>query len=109
MEEDGMPASLEVRAYEQQISNLQYRLLNSRKIVEESQEKIKHAKKELLVLWKIEITSVVSKKRDMLELGAGRALGVRNAPRRQQEGKIELNRKALTKLKKASRGKHACT
>lgn len=104
-----MPASLEVRAYEQQISNLQYRLVNSRKIVEESQEKIKHAKKELLVLWKIEITSVVSKKRDMLELGPGRSVKARSAPRRQQEGKIELNKKALTKLRKASRGKHACT
>lgn len=106
---NGMPASLEVRAYEQQISNLQYRLSNSRKIVEESQERIKNAKKELLVLWKIEITSVVSKKKDMLELGPGRAKPFGIAPRREQQGKIELNKKALTKLKKASRGKHACT
>lgn len=103
---NGMPASLEVRAYEQQISNLQYKLNNSRKIVQESEEKIANAKKELLVLWKMEITTLVSKKKDMLELGAGRS---NYKPRREQKGRIELNAKSLTKLKKASRGKHACT
>lgn len=106
---NGMPTSLEVRAYEQQITSLQYRLATSRKIVEESQEKIKNAKKELLVLWKIEITSVVSKKKDMLELGSGRSQVIGSEPRRGQESRIELNKKALTKLRKASRGKHACT
>ena len=54
----------------------------------------------------MEITTVVSKKRDMLELGPGRA---NYKPKREQKGKIELNAKSLTKLKKASRGKHACT
>lgn len=59
---------MEVKAYEQQIYNLQSRLLTSKTIVQEQQEKMKNAKKELLVLWKMEITSVVSKKKEGIEL-----------------------------------------
>ncbi|MCI8621834.1 MAG: hypothetical protein HFJ50_09345 [Clostridia bacterium] len=105
----GMPASLEVRAYEQQISSLGYRLANSRKIVSEAQEQIKNAKKELLILWKMEITSIVSKKKEMLELGAGRRSTMRMPAKREQVGKLELNKKAFAKLKKSSRGpRKAC-
>ena len=57
-----------MRAYEQQIYNLQSKLTTSRTIVAEQQEKMKNAKKELLILWKMEITSVVSKKKEGIEL-----------------------------------------
>lgn len=71
--------------YEQQIYNLQNKLANSKRIVSEEQEKIRNAKKELLVLWKIEISSVISKKKENLELGAPRI-------REQNEDKQERNK-----------------
>lgn len=59
---------MEIRAYEEQINNLQYKLLNSKRIVSEQQERIKQAKKELLVLWKMEINSAVDKKKEGFNL-----------------------------------------
>lgn len=53
------------------------------------------------MLWKMEISSVISKKKESLELGA---------PRQEREHKqsaVELNTKAFDKLKKVSGGKHA--
>lgn len=91
----------EVRAYEEQIYQLNERLINSRKIVTDSQERIKRAKQELLVLWKIEINSAVSKKRETtLELPAPRT-----SRRSTNEAKIGKN--IFIKLGKASKGKHA--
>lgn len=58
----------ELKAYEQQINSLGYKLINSRRIVEEEQDKIKNAKKELLVLWKMEINAAVDKKKENLGL-----------------------------------------
>lgn len=89
----------EVKVYEEQIMTTQKKLNNSRRIVEESQEKIRNAKKELLVLWKMEITSVVSKKGSSLALSAP-------IPKREEERGIDP-KLALNKLKKASSGKHA--
>lgn len=88
--------SSELRAYEEQINNLESKLLNSRRIVTEEQGKIKNAKKELLVLWKIEINSAVTKKKEkfgLLALGdninSNELRGVRRSP--------------LKRLKKVSR------
>lgn len=97
----------ELRAYEEQIYTLENKINRSKRIVEEQQEKIKNAKKELLVLWKMEISTAVSKKRETLEL-PGPHLG--QAPKRVgARREIETSKKAFMKLKKASRGKHACT
>ena len=89
--------------YEQQIYNLQNKLENSRRIVSEEQEKMKNAKKELLVLWKMEITSVISKKKENLELGAPKQYNERT----HKQIVVDLNTNAFVKLKKASGGKHA--
>ena len=67
MKEDGNNNS-EVRAYEEQINNIQYKLMNAKRIVSEQEERIKEAKKELLVLWKIEINSAVDKKKETFNL-----------------------------------------
>lgn len=67
--------------------------------MEEAEERIKNAKKELLVLWKMEITSAVSKKGTSLALAA---------PMPKTEMTTGVDPKlALNKLKKASGGKHA--
>lgn len=92
---------MEVRAYEEQIRNLQAKLANSTKIVTEEQEKIKNAKKELLILWKMEINAAVSKKQENLGLPMP-AFG-------HTQNKLEKSQSTLKKLKKVSGGKHACT
>lgn len=97
----GGEAFTEVKAYEEQINSLESRINNSKKIIAESQEKIKHAKQELLVLWKIEINSAVTKKKETLDLPA--------PGNKVQEIKKEamIGKKAFMKLKKSPRGKHA--
>lgn len=90
----------ELRAFEEQIASLQYKLANSRKAVNTSQERIANAKKELLVLWKMEISMAVSKRKETLELVAPDAKG--EEPKRKQKT-------IFGKLKKVSGGKHACT
>ena len=82
---------------------MQNKLANSRRIVNEEQEKLKTSKKELLILWKMEITSVISKKKENLELGAPK----QDKRKTQRNNAVELNTKAFVKLKKASGGKHA--
>lgn len=67
MKEDGNNNS-ELKAYEEQINNLQYKLLNSRRIVSEQEDIIRESKKELLVLWKMEITTAVEKKKEGFNL-----------------------------------------
>lgn len=93
-------ADAEVRVYEEQINALQYRLMNSKRIVAEEQEKIENAKKELLVLWKIEINSAVDKKRENLSLPIPKGT-------KENEGNTKANKTAFLKLKKISKGKHA--
>lgn len=85
----------EVRAYEEQIRNLQAKLVNSKKIVTEEQEKIKNAKKELLVLWKMEINAAVSKKQENL--------GLLMPSFGYTQNKLEKSQSTLKKLKKVSR------
>lgn len=92
-------AHAEVKVYEEQIMSTGKKLNNSRRIVEEAEQRIKDAKKELLVLWKMEITSAVNKK------GTGLALA---APMPKAENTKSIDAKvALNKLKKVSGGKHA--
>jgi len=61
---------------------------------------MKRAKQELLVLWKIEINSAVSKKKETLELPAPKA-------KRIAETKADIGKRTFMKLRKVSRGKHA--
>ncbi len=91
----------EVKAYEQQINSLQSKLLNSKRIVSEEEEKIKNAKKELLVLWKMEINAAVSKKKE----NTLRLQTVNLTKESREEQKRISN--GFSKLKKASRWK-AC-
>lgn len=102
--DNGTPgyAHTEVRAYEEQILNLHQRLTKSRRIVQEAGEKIKHAKKELLVLWKMEITTATTKRKEggIMLLGSGTS-----SPK---EPKAR-SRSTIKKLKKVSGGKHAMT
>ena len=51
----------------------------------------------------MEITSVISKKKENLELGDPK----QNKERTHKQSVVELNTKAFVKLKKASGGKHA--
>lgn len=93
----------EVKAYEQQINSLQSKLLNSKRIVAEEQEKIKNAKKELLVLWKMEINAAVSKRKE-------NTLRLQGASLTKDSGEEQKGMKSpLKKLKKVIGGKHACT
>lgn len=96
MMEYGGSSISELRAYEEQINNLQGKLFNSKRIVTEEQGKIKHAKKELLVLWKMEINSAVTKKKEKIGLLSSQ----NNA---QANKSIGLKRNALKKIKKVSR------
>ncbi len=90
--------SAELKAYEEQINSLQYKLINSKRIVEEQQDKIKEAKKELLVLWKMEINATVDKKRENLGLPMSRK-------EREKRGTQEISTNAIKKLKRVSRWK----
>ena len=98
-----------LKAYEEQITSLQYKISCSRRIVSEEQDRIRNAQKELLVLWKMEINAAVTKKKDYLELASGKqdtrvakSNGYHKAKR-----SAEFDAKAFIKLKKVSGGKHA--
>ncbi len=91
-------ANTEVKIYEDRIRNLEQKIANSKEIIKEEQEKIRNAKKELLVLWKIEITSAVSNKKEKLLL----------SETNQETPEDKLKKGALSKLKKIPNGKHAC-
>lgn len=107
----GMPGNThaELRAYEEQISMLQYKVTNSRRIVKEQEERIRTAKKELIVLWKMEINEAIYKKKEVLALGGKNvtpSLGPgKKAPHRAK--RIDSSKKAVVSLRKVSGGKHA--
>ena len=94
----------ELKAFEEQISSLEKKIKISKKIIKEETEKMEKAKKELIVLWKIEIDSTISRKRETLEL-----------PEETNETQVEteeikdVQKNFFTKLKKVKAGKHACT
>lgn len=103
---NGVTQNMEVKAFEEQITTLEYKIRESRAIISEQEEKIERAKKELIILWKMEIDTTISKKKENLELAA---------PAKATENKIQRNRtkqkkaKGLfVKLKKSQGGKHAC-
>lgn len=58
----------ELKTLEKQIANLKKAIENANKINEEETLKIEKARKELLILWKIEIDSAISNKNEALEL-----------------------------------------
>lgn len=99
----------ELKAYEEQITSLQYKLNKSKRIVSEQQDRIRNAKKELLVLWKMEINAAVTKKKDYLELtdGKGDIQGTKSSRYHKAKRSAEFDAKTFIKLKKVSGGKHA--
>ena len=75
----------------------------------EQQDRIRNAKKELLVLWKMEINAAVTKKKDYLELtdGKGDIQGTKSSRYHKAKRSAEFDAKTFIKLKKVSGGKHA--
>ena len=93
-------ANSQVKVYEDRIRNLEQKINTSKEIIKEKQEEIEKAKKELLVLWKMEISSTISNKKETLLL-----------PEQAEENKENKNTKTkimLSKIKKVQNGKHAC-
>ena len=102
-EEEGKEYSnSEIKELEIQISNLEKTLETSRKVTKEEQEKIDKAKKELFILWKIEIDSTISRKKEVLELPS--------EVEEIAEYKVQKEsiKKTFLTLKKNKNGKHAC-
>ncbi len=103
---NGITQNMEVKAFEEQITTLEYKIRKSQAIISEQEEKIERAKKELIILWKMEIDTTISKKKENLELAA---------PTKATESRIQRNRTKqkrakgfFIKLKKSQGGKHAC-
>lgn len=92
----------EVKALEYQIKNLKQKMENSKKIISEQEEKIEKARKELLILWKIEIDSAISKKKEVLELPGA------TEEHSELVKEKNLGKKSVFNLKRISGGKHAC-
>ena len=94
----------EIKELEKQITNLKKTIKNSQKITEEERLKIEKARKELLILWKIEIDSTISNKKEALELPE-------TTEDLEENNIVEETKRAkgiIFKLKKAKNGKHAC-
>lgn len=113
-ENKGVPVNTEVKAFEEQIMSLQKKINHSNKITREKQEEITKAKKELLILWKMEMETTLSNKKetDTFELPAPEARP-ETVEEIQEEfentkDKAKSTRKFFFKLKKSSGGKHAC-
>lgn len=58
----------EVQTLENRIKNFEETINVSKKVIKEQEEIINNAKKELLILWKIEINTTISKQEKILEL-----------------------------------------
>ncbi len=67
-EEQEPDMNLEVSTLETEIHNLEETINVSKQTVQEQEEIINNAKKELLILWKIEINTTISKQEKILEL-----------------------------------------
>lgn len=97
----------ELKAFEEQIRTLSYKINTSDRIISEEEAKIEKAKKELIILWKMEIdTTIYKRKEETLELAA---------PEERTKSKIQRSREKqkktkglFVKLKKSQGGKHAC-
>ncbi len=94
--------NVEVKALKGQIANLRIRVNKSKKIIEEQEEKIEKAKKELFILWKMEIDTTISKKKEVLEIPDN------FTDDKEEEQKPNIAKNFLAKLKKVQNGKHAC-
>lgn len=85
----------EVALLEEQMKSLKNRIQNSKKIIEEQKNRIADIKRELIILWKVEIDNTISnKKEDFLELAEGN----------DERNEFSTEKKAilgLSKLKKA--------
>lgn len=67
--DENADTNAEVKILEGQINSLEKRIETSKKIIIEEEEKIANAKKELIILWKVEINNTISSRKDeLLEL-----------------------------------------
>ncbi len=95
--------SQDVKAYENQIASLQKRIDKSRAVIAEQEDKISKAKKELNILWKMEIDTTISKKKEEKELPE--AVASQNG---ESTDKKAVGKNLFLKLKKMQEEKHAC-
>ena len=96
---------IELQAYENRIKELEHHIEKAKQIVKEQEEKIREAKKELIILWKIEINDVIARKHNSLEITAP----TEGKDDSNQSIEVENTRSLFNKLRKTSGGKHACT
>lgn len=89
--------NIEILKLKEQIDGLEKRIQNSESIIKDQEKIIEDAKKELLILWKIEIDNTISnKKEDILEL----------AESNDYNRKFETEKKAFLGLNKIRKAKH---
>lgn len=93
----------EVKVFEKQIATLEEKIKVSKKITKEQEEKITKAKKELLILWKMEIDTTISRRKETLELPE---ITENNNYVENETQKVEKS--LFKKIKKIQNGKHAC-
>ncbi len=98
----------EVKMLEEQIEGLENKIKNYKKIKQEQEEKIQKTKKELIILWKMEIDSTVSKKKETLEIAETSVVNDSKESKSVND-KVRQGRSFFSKLKKSQGGKHACT
>ena len=96
-----------------QIDEIQNRVDISKNVITEQEEKIKKAKGELIILWKMEINSTLSRKKEEVpELPAPKEQEkfIKETQEIQKTNDTLKNtNKLFNKLKKVQGGKHACT
>lgn len=95
--------NLELKAYRKQIEKLEFKINNSNKVTEEQRGKITKAKKELIILWKMEIDTTISKKQERLEL-----LEEANENTQETKEMVKQRKSFFSKLRKAQNGDHVC-
>ena len=96
MEENESGANSNISMLEERINSIENKIKNCKKTIKEQEEILSEAKKELIVLWKIEIDNTISnKKEDMLELAEDN-----------HEVNLKNKRTNLFGLKKQYKAKH---
>ena len=102
-----------LKILETKINEIQNNINISKNIIAEQEKRIKNAKEELIILWKIEIDSVLSKqKEENLELPAPRIheeFVKETEEIESTKDNFSYGKSLFNKLKKVQRGKHAST
>ena len=84
---------LEVKTLEYEIHGLEERINTSKQVIKEQEDIINNAKKELLVLWKIEINTTISKQEKILELPEDTEKNIKKEKQKHREKKKSIFQK----------------